>query len=181
MKIKTSNLPDDSLLKKSQTKYNYIDSYKGVLLNSTKEITANDLGRAFFSSAPKWVEKLFALRNRLVGIFGLKTPGKPADKQMELDNFKFNIGERLGLFQVFDKNDHELILGEDDKHLNFRISLYVTKSTEAKSGKEVIITTTVIFNNWFGRLYFLPVKPFHKFIVPSMLKRMINEIERNKK
>ena len=75
------------------------------------------------------------------------------------------------MFQVFDKNENELILGEDDKHLNFRISLFIDHQS-----KEIIITTTVIYNNWFGKLYFLPVKPFHRFIVPSMLKAIIKEL-----
>jgi len=45
------------------------------------------------------------------------------------------------------------------------------------STKIVTVTTLVIYNNWFGRLYFFPVKPFHKLIVQSGLKISIQELE----
>lgn len=95
-----------------------------------------------------------------------------------IDNFKCEKGEQIGLFKVFDKTTNELILGEDDKHLNFRVSLLIDSQNESKTDKKLIISTTVKFNSWFGRLYFLPVRPFHKLIVPSMLKGIINDIEK---
>ena len=94
-----------------------------------------------------------------------------------LDNFKCEKCEQLGLFKVFDKTDDEIVLGEDDKHLNFRVSLFIDKQSENKTDKNLIISTTVKFNNWFGRLYFLPVRLFHKLIVPTMLKGIIKNIE----
>lgn len=69
---------------------------------------------------------------------------------------------------VIEKNENEIILGEDDKHLDFMISLLLSEE-----GKHLTISTTVIFKNWFGKIYFLPFKPFHKFIVPTMLKALI--------
>lgn len=167
MKVLKTTLATTSLLRKNLLTYYYIDSYKSDFKPSDNNLTPTDVGRAFFSSAPKWIEKLFDFRNKIVAVFGLKT----STKNQEINDCKFNVGERLGLFQVFDKNENELILGEDDKHLNFRISLFIDHQS-----KEIIITTTVIYNNWFGKLYFLPVKPFHRFIVPSMLKAIIKEL-----
>ena len=85
--------------------------------------------------------------------------------------------EKLGLFRVFHRTDNEVILGEDDKHLNFRISLYKEDTPDSEGSKHLTLSTTVVFNNWFGKLYFLPVKPFHKLIVPKMLKGIIRQIE----
>ena len=167
MKVFKTTLPATSILRKNLLSYHYIDSYKSDFKPTENNLMATDVGRAFFSSAPKWIEKLFNLRNKIVAVFGLKV----SNKKPNIDDFKFNVGERLGLFQVFDKNENELILGEDDKHLNFRISLFIDHHS-----KEIIITTTVVYNNWFGKFYFLPVKPFHKFIVPSMLKAIIKEL-----
>ena len=118
------------------------------------------------------------MRNRIVSIFGLKTPDNVGDIQNKLDNFKCEPGEQLGLFKVFDKRENEIVLGEDDKHLNFRVSLFVEQLHGNEQKKELTITTTVVFNNWFGRLYFLPVRPFHKLIVPTMLKGTIRELEK---
>ena len=33
-----------------------------------------------------------------------------------------------------------------------------------------MVSTIVRFNNWLGRLYFLPVRPIHRLIVPAMLR-----------
>jgi hypothetical protein len=80
---------------------------------------------------------------------------------------------------VFHKTDHEIILGEDDKHLDFRVSLYLDENTETNQ-KQLTISTLVKFNNIFGKLYFMPVLPFHKLIVPTMLKGIIKQIHANK-
>jgi hypothetical protein len=177
MIVQKSELPDKSILKESGITYDYIDSFQGNFIDSGQSIDATKVGRSFFGSGPKWVEKLFALRNKIVGLFGLKTSGRISDRQKQFDNFKCEPGERLGLFKVFDKTNHEVILGEDDKHLNFRVSLLLSPLPNEAGRKTLTVTTTVKFNNWFGRIYFLPVRPFHKLIVPAMLKGMIRELE----
>jgi hypothetical protein len=79
---------------------------------------------------------------------------------------------------VFAKTNEEVILGEDDKHLNFRISLFLQQKQNITNKKDLTISTKVEFNNWFGRLYFFSVRPFHKLIVPTMLKGIIKELEK---
>jgi hypothetical protein len=178
MKIFKTTLPNNSILYTSYKKFDYVDSFRGLLNDNENKITSSHLGKAFFSSGPKWVEKLFALRNKIVSIFGLKTPGDITNREKQIENFKCEPGEQLGLFKVFAKTENEVILGEDDKHLNFRVSLLLNQQTNETKKKNLIVSTTVEFNNWFGRLYFLPVRPFHKLIVPSMLKGMIKELEK---
>ncbi|WP_199798314.1 DUF2867 domain-containing protein [Hymenobacter lapidiphilus] len=171
-------LPDKSVLNKDETHYDYIDSYQSDFFDKNNNISPTEIGKAFFSSGPKWVAKLFALRNKIVRIFGLKTSGSVTNRQKQLDSFKCEPGEQLGLFKVFSKTNNEVVLGEDDKHLNFRVSLLLDKLPNETDKKTLTITTTVVFNNWFGRLYFLPVRPFHKLIVPAMLKGFIKELEK---
>jgi len=177
MSILKTKLPKDSLLN-TKTQYDFVDSFQGILNDHDHKFTSTDIGKSFFSSGPKWVEKLFVLRNKLVFFFGLKTSGDIEDRENQLRNFKCEKGEQLGLFKVFDKNENEVILGEDDKHLNFRISLFLGAPQAESNRRSLTISTTVQFNNWFGRLYFLPVKPFHKIIVPTMLKGIINDLEK---
>jgi hypothetical protein len=177
MTINKSKLPDKSLLKIDEKSFDYIDSFQGSFIDKNGNIDSTKIGKSFFESGPKWIDKLFAFRNKLVGLFGLKTSGKITDRQKLLDNFKCEKGEQLGLFKVFAKTADEIVLGEDDKHLNFRVSLLIDKQTESKTDKNLIISTTVKFNNWFGRFYFIPVRPFHKLIVPTMLKGIIKNIE----
>lgn len=178
MNITKTSLPEHSLLNASTTHYNYVDSYQGTFNDIEDKFTSTDIGKAFFASGPKWIDKLFRLRNSIVSLFGLKTAGDKKDREKQLQNFKCNPGEQLGLFKVFAKNENEVVLGEDDQHLNFRVSLFIDQLSSDASNKRLTISTTVIFNNRFGRIYFLPVRSFHKLIVPTMIKGIIKELER---
>ena len=119
-----------------------------------------------------------ALRDGAVRRIGLKTSGDDNKWNRQLANFQCEPGERIGLFKVFSKTNKEVILGQDDKHLDFRISLYLAPATN-NFQKRLTISTAVKFNNFFGRLYFLPVRPFHKIIVPKMLEAIIKALETN--
>jgi hypothetical protein len=121
---------------------------------------------------PKWIKKLLNLRNKVVGLFGLKTSGHIRQKQI-LDKFKCEQSDRIGLFKVFEKTDNEVVLGEYYKHLDFRISLFLERSKENEIEKRLAISTAVVFKNLFGRLYFLLITPLHKIIVRDMLKSIV--------
>jgi hypothetical protein len=165
------------MLSASAIKYDYADSYEGYFVDRNDDITAAQIGKAFFSSAPNWVSTLFAIRNKIVRFFGLKVADTAADKQALLDKFTCSPNERLGLFKVFERTTNEVIVGEDDKHLNFRVSL-LKAATDDANRKKITVSTTVVFKNAFGKIYFLPVKPFHRIIVPAMLKRIITTLEK---
>ncbi|GAB3650089.1 hypothetical protein GCM10028791_16840 [Echinicola sediminis] len=156
MTVSKTELPQNSVL--AGILYDYTDSFEGELADPDQVITSTDIGRAFFTSSPKWVDKLFALRNGIVRMFGLKTSGGQANRQQEVDEFKCEVGEQLGLFKVFSKSQNEVVLGENDKHLDFRVSLFWEPVVTDHQKKRLIISTAVKFNNSFGRLYFLPVR-----------------------
>jgi len=176
MNITRTTLPKNSVLNTSGKKYDYVDSFQGILNGDKNEFTSVEIAKAFFSSGPKWVGKLFTVRNKIVSLFGLKTSNNTGSRESQIETFKCEPGERIGIFKVFFRNVDEVILGEDDKHLNFRVSLLLDARTGQPDKKYLIISTTVQFNNLFGRLYFLPVQPFHKLIVPSMLKGIIKKL-----
>jgi len=163
-----SNLPESSLLK--NIPHDYADGYSAAL--ATHDLTIEQVAKSFFTSDPAWVAWLFALRNSVVSLLGLKTSGS-GEREAILQNFKCEVGERIGLFKVFAKNENEIILGEDDRHLDFRVSLFLDKPNNM-----LTVSTIVNIHNWLGRLYFLPVKPFHKLIVPTMVKGMVGKLQK---
>jgi len=177
MTITKSSLPDRSLLHRNGMSYDYVDSFQREFIGRNEMIDSVELGKSFFMGGPKWVEKLFTFRNKIVGVLGLKTNGQIKDRAQLLNNFTCEKGEQLGLFKVFDRTMNEVILGEDDKHLNFRVSLFLDQEATDLAKKKLTVSTTVTFNNWFGRLYFIPVRPFHKIIVPTMVKGIIKNLE----
>ena len=59
----------------------------------------------------------------VVAGFGIKT-----STQLEADRGprgELPASSRIGLFRIYERHDEEIVLGEDDKHLDFRISLLV--------------------------------------------------------
>ncbi|MCB0368515.1 MAG: DUF2867 domain-containing protein [Bdellovibrionales bacterium] len=126
-----------------------------------------DILKVFFSYTPKFVKILMEVRNILVSSLGIKSvrPNK------YIVSSKIKAGSSIGLFEIVSLTSNSAVIGIDDSHLNFRIILTTQESV-------ITCKTQVEFNNRLGRMYFFFIKPFHKFIVPSMLKslkRHLNE------
>jgi len=67
-------------------------------------------------------------------------------------------------FPQLDSSNNALLLGMDDRHLDFRVVLHVGQA-------RVTVTTLVRINNWFGHCYWAVVRFFHPFITRSCLRR----------
>jgi hypothetical protein len=172
--ITQDNLHQRSLLNGLSGGFDYIDTYESVCETDGKLISANDLARAFLLSAPQWVSTLMRVRNSIASKLGLKTTNTENEDAI-LATSAYEPGEKFGLFEIFGKTQNEIVLGANDVHLNFRVSLLST-DTNVINHKLITISTTVKFNNVWGKLYFLPVKPFHRAIVPAMLNGMISRL-----
>lgn len=177
MAIKITSLPKNSILHSRGIKHDYIDSFRGTFNDDENQFVMDDMKKAFFLSIPNWVGTLMDWRDTIVSLFGLKTSSKNSANTKDLAHFSFEKGQKIGIFKVFEKTENEVIFGEDDKHLNFRISLFIEHQENNPQLKNVTFSSVVEFKNWFGRLYFLIVKPFHKLIVPVILKGIITELE----
>lgn len=170
MKVSQVNPPEYLLLKRES--FDYADSFV-VSLNGIRP-TIEQVGKSFFTTSPAWIAKLLLLRDKVGRMIGLKTAGDAGKRDELLAHFRCEVGERIALFHVLDKNENEVIFGEDDKHLNFRVSLYIDKLKST-----LTVTTFVKRHNWLGKTYFLFVKPFHKIIVPSIMRSMINQLQKD--
>lgn len=99
---------------------------------------------------PAWLGALMAVRNRMAKGLGLETAGRSSDPSP---------------FTPLAREGDTLVVGADDKHLDFRGVLRVV-------GEDLQCTTVVHEHNVTGRAYFLVVKPFHRLIVPALLRRV---------
>lgn len=88
---------------------------------------------AFVGPGPRWVEGLFALRNRIVSVFGFKTPAARG-KNAAGHGGKWESGERVGIFEVLARSTDEIVLGDNDRHLDLRVSLLVERG--GRDGRE---------------------------------------------
>jgi Protein of unknown function (DUF2867) len=136
----------------------FSDAFAIDVRNAT--LDAPEATRRAFAGQRGWIAKLLAIRNILVAPFGLKSG---ADRNLPASG-------RVGMFPVVSSSSERVVLGFDDKHLNFRIIVDV-KALDGKT-RRVTATTLVHRNNLFGRVYLATVMPFHKLIVPTMLARV---------
>ena len=104
---------------------------------------------------PGWAEALLKLRNILVKPLGLKT---------EVDDR--DAGDAI--FPITYESDSELLMGTNDRHLDFRIAMMQHEG-------RVYMSTWVHPHNLLGRAYLQVVMPFHVLICRSSIKRVAAE------
>jgi hypothetical protein len=121
-----------------------------------------------------WVSTLMSLRDRLAGLAGMKTAKKLAEAQGTADSAARGPGDRIGFFRIYSVADNEIILGEDDWHQDFRISIFRAGGPAPK----IYAATCCRRHNLAGRLYLALILPFHKKIVSSMLDRATSNLLR---
>ncbi|MEU1628141.1 DUF2867 domain-containing protein [Streptomyces sp. NPDC020096] len=146
----TARIPDDSCLPAQLPRTDFADAYT-VRVPPGTSADPNEWARRVFADPPSWIRGLLRLRDRLVSLLGLKP----------------NDYEALTPFPVLHRTDREVILGRDDRHLDFRSSVHVAQSP---TDVRITVSTVVNFHNLFGRLYFLPVRPLHARMVRTLLR-----------
>jgi hypothetical protein len=163
----------DSLIYKA-IRVDYEDVF-AIDIPSETVIKPEELVPLFFDVFPKWFMVLMHLREAIAKLIGLKT-AHGIDIEEQLANFKGEKGESIALFHVFDRTEEEILTGETDKHLDFRLSFF--SKPKAKNVYQVSLATTVQYNGGLGKLYFFFVKPFHRLIVPVILKRIAKRLSK---
>jgi hypothetical protein len=143
---------------------NLADSY-AIQLPSGTSTDPELLARFLFAQQPAWIGGLFKMRDALVAGFGLKTSRylKSLDEHDQTD--------RLETFKIYSKSSFEIVLGEDDKHLDFRLSFLCASPVATQQERSLILTTVVHCHNRLGRLYLFLIAPFHRLVVQASLRR----------
>ena len=126
---------------------------------SDRDLDARHAAEQMMARQPRWAETLVSLRNFLVAPLGLKTSGASPDAPRDM----------IGIFPVVSETPDRLIAGFNDSHLNFRVVVDVTTPGEIR---QVTLTTLVKTHNWMGRTYLAIIMPFHRLIVPALLRQV---------
>lgn len=122
------------------------------------------LARFIFSQQPSWVGKLMIVRDAIVVPFGLKTAKHLATLSNDAR------APRVGIFKVYSTNEDEIVLGEDDTHLDFRLSVLCSGAPASDGSRELTLTTVVHCHNLLGRAYIRAIAPFHRLVVMASLR-----------
>ncbi|QND54773.1 DUF2867 domain-containing protein (plasmid) [Phyllobacterium sp. 628] len=140
------------------------DAYSVQLPNGT--LTDPELlARFIFSQQPPWIGRLIKMRDALVAGLGLKT-ARHLKSLGERDQTN-----RLGIFKIYGKSGLEIVFGEDDKHLDFRLSVLCASPVATQEEQSLIFTSVVHCHNRLGRIYIFLIAPFHRLVVQASLRR----------
>lgn len=121
-------------------------------IKPAEPLTPDFIFEETFCNFPKPVDWLMKMRNAMVKPFGLQG-GR---------GFRNLIAER---------NDEEIIICKNDKHLCFWVGIYCSQPVDGWQNASV--TTVVKFNNFLGRIYFIGIWVFHKLLVKSLFRKAI--------
>lgn len=138
------------------------DAYAVALSGPGPHSLAQVAKRALGEPAP-WLRALLALRDTVVRPFGIGTTDMVRDRLVR------DGRDRIDFFPVLSRSDREILLGEDDRHLDFRLSLLLTRRADGRD--ELTATTVVRCHNRLGRAYLAAIGPGHVLTVRSALRR----------
>ena len=153
-------VPGTSKLLASFKQVTFADAYEVAIINPA--LTAEEAALAIFGHSPAWVGALMKARGVFAKAVGLKHSDMQSGEQQR------------GIFKVQQRHANEIIIGEDDSHLNFRISILRAGNADGVGAQTVTVSTAVETHNALGRAYMFVVKPFHRIIARSMVQRAAN-------
>jgi Protein of unknown function (DUF2867) len=154
-------LPALSRLRGSLPRVDHIDSYVIALTNPDRSLVSLYAGA--LDHLPEVFRHLLVLRSIIVKPFGIagvshRELSQPIDTQTS-----YAVGDKIGRWTLYGQYPDELITGANDKHLDFRVSLF------REDGARIVLSTAVMTHNTFGRAYLAAILPFHRFGVARLL------------
>lgn len=148
-KVSASELPEQSRLHARVSGTDFMDCY-----SVASDLSARRAAE-IITDFPDWARGLLQIRRVVTVPFGLSTEGPEAE-------------DKLGPFPVEVDTAHEVIAGFNDKHLDFRVSVF------AQDGR-VSLATWVHPHNIGGRMYLTAILPFHILIARDALVRVAQD------
>lgn len=167
MKARECTVPAQCALGRRAAHAYFADAYE-IRIGSTRRNMA-ELYHLSVSQAPRWINVLLDIRNRLARLAGLKDVGRFGALDHVHDNVGWKAGDKLDLFVIDSIGEDELVLKIDDSHLDVRLSLLRQPQAD---GLSITVSTIVDVHNGLGKCYIKLIEPFHRRIVAAMLRKL---------
>ena len=162
--VKQVAFPSKSAVATAFKAVNLADAF-AIQLPSDASKNPDVLARFIFSVQPTWIGALINVRDAIVAGFGLKTAKNLATLSSD------PTARRISIFRVFGTSATEVVIGENDKHLDFRVSILCTPPTPPNTDNQLTLSTVVHCHNRLGRTYLSVIAPFHRQVVKASLRR----------
>ncbi|MDL2357556.1 MAG: DUF2867 domain-containing protein [Pseudomonadota bacterium] len=158
------SLPPESAIATAYASTQLADAYS-IELPAGASTNPELLARFIFAHQAAWVGALLAVRDAVVARFGLKTAKHLASLNID------GKSKRVGIFRIYATSPTEIVLGEDDRHLDFRASVLCSIEPTPAGKRHLTLSTVVHCHNRLGRVYIFVIAPFHRLVVQSNLRR----------
>ena len=168
LKVQECHFPAQSVIQEELDEASFHDSYQ--VISPSHNISPLEIYKAMVNNTPAWINMLLTIRNKTVNLLGLKDVGTLGkidlkDTAQESDL----IGKHLDIFTIQSISENEMIVGENDKHLDVKLS--ILKICE-KDKTKIIVSTMLKEHNALGKVYMFFIKPFHRIILKQLLSNL---------
>lgn len=153
--------PPESTLAGSFADADLVDAYE-VELPEGATCDIRVLAREVFGHPTLWFQTLMAVRDGVMAKVGVKTSTQVRAKGVASNG-------SIDFFPMISCSPDELVVGDDDRHLDFRSSVLMRRQSPGPT--VLVVTTAVQCHNALGRTYLRAIQPFHRLIVRSNLSR----------
>jgi hypothetical protein len=174
MIVKSTYINDSSLVRAASLEPDFEDCFTTTFQADCFLDLETTVYKCFSALSAGWIDALFKLRSILVKPFNLKTP--PEESSIKLTYEKIVPGGKVAFFDVLDVSPTEVLMCIKDSHLNAYLSIDLIQNGKIKT---LAASTTVEFNNSLGKIYLAVIKPFHKLLIKTMLRKVAIELSKN--
>lgn len=140
--VRAVPVPSTPLLARALPRVDWSDAY-ALPVPDGSSVDAQGWADLIFHSPPRWIRMLFVVREALVGVVGVERGGPH-------------------VFETVSWRPGEVLLGTDQEHLGFRVSVLVEPD-------RVVVSTVVQVHNRRGRAYTTLVRRAHPLVVRGTL------------
>jgi Protein of unknown function (DUF2867) len=168
---RADKLPEQSCLNAYYTSGDFMDTFS-VSMKGREDLLRTDmrvLADHILNADVAWMNTLLRARDRVVKPLGLKTTDDLLLEQSDLPLADRQPGDRVGFFKIYRVDENEILLGEDDWHQDFRLSIF----REAGDEPRVYASTCCKRHNVFGHVYLALILPIHKKIASTVLDNAV--------
>lgn len=148
MNVVECDVPSGSMLSRELIERAYFrDSYRAPL--SRRELGIVDVFFGIFAHHPLWMKLLLIVRNKVASLAGLDAPTASEILHVEIKD-RYVVGEKIGVWPIFSLSEDEVVIGRNNKHMDFRLSVLKVPDGDRTS---VVVSTICTVHNLTGKLY----------------------------
>ncbi len=133
------------------------------------DATVVDLYFAVFGHLPGWMQTLLIVRNFVASLGGLVSPTMSEILHVGIKD-SYAVGDKMGVWPIHHLSGSEVVVGRDNKHMDFRLSVL---RLAVDGADNLVVSTVCTVHNRFGKVYLFFIVPFHKWGLKRLMSNAV--------